>query len=446
MGGVSSSVRTRLPLALWIASAVFIVYGTSIPFNFVSSRAAAAGHFARVVWNPFVSPETHHRVSIPDFVSNILLFTPFGCFGVWALGRPRLGAAKIAVLAVLSLLLSASVEIAQLFTVDRISSLADVLANTLGGVAGAAAGLAIGTSAAALIANAAEAGLADVPAFFPLLMAALLVCAGAWEPFDITLDVGSVMPKLRLFFHDPVQFGMFSDEGISLLQHLLFSGTLIVWLKQVRVRSSVRIAAAIGVVTAIACEGAQLFIAARMPGLWDAAIGVVGVLAGLAAGVDFWRTRRSPSPARWCAGLFTLTAIGVAMQQLSPFTLVHGALRPFQWMPFLNYYVFTTSETVSHSAELLLSYMPLGFGIAVAVHARWPRFWTVTGLAFVIAAPVEFLQRFIGGRFPDVTDIGMSLAGAWLGLWIGTRGWALFEEQVALLRRSGPPAGLRSAR
>jgi VanZ family protein len=446
MGRLRAARRTKLPLVLWIGSAIFIVYGTTIPFNFVSGRGDAVAHWARVVWNPLISPDTRHRVSIPDFVGNVLLFAPFGCFGVWALSRLRSAAAKVALLVVLSALLSASVEVAQLFTVDRVSSMADVLANTLGGLGGAVAGLALGASAGALIASAADAGLTEAPAFFPFVVAALLLCAGAWEPFDVTLDIGSVVPKLRLFLQDPMQFGMFSDEGIALLQHLLFAGALVVWLKQVRVRSSLRIAATIGVVAAIGCEAGQLFIAARMPGVWDAIVGVVGVVAGLGAGVDVWRSRRSPGLFRWCVGVFTLTAIGVVMQQLSPFDVLHGSVRPFQWMPFLNYYTLTTGQTVSHSAELLLSYLPLGFALALAVRKPWEGFVMVTALALTIAVPVEYLQRFIGGRFPDVTDIGLSVAGAWLGRWIATSGWALFDEQLALVNRRPAMPGLPSAR
>src|SRR5215831_17357408 len=196
MDRLSDARRTKLPLVLWIGTAIFIVYGTTIPFNFVASRADAAANWARVVWNPLISPDTGHRVSIPDFVSNILLFTPFGCFGMWALRRHRSAIGKIALLAALSAILSAAVEVAQLFTIDRVSSMADVLANTLGGAAGAIGGLIVGASAAATIANAAAAGLTDATAFFPFVVATLVLCAGAWEPFDVTLDVGSVVPKL----------------------------------------------------------------------------------------------------------------------------------------------------------------------------------------------------------------------------------------------------------
>jgi VanZ family protein len=435
MGRVSGAARTKLPLILWIGTALFIVYGTTIPFNFIPRRELALEHWTRILWNPLLSPDTGHRVSIPDFVSNILLFTPFGCFGMWAIGRPRSLAARAALLVVLSAVLSTGVEIAQLYTVDRISSLADVFANTLGGLAGAVAGIVLGASTRAIVGNAAEAGFTDAAAFYPFLIAALVLCAGAWEPFDVTLDVGSILPKLRQFLHDPVQFGTLSDEGLALLQHLLFASVLVVWLKQSRVHSAVKIALTIGVLTAVGCEGGQLFIAARMPGLWDAAVGVAGVLVGVAAGVDFWKSRRSPTPGRWCVGLFGLTAIGVAMQQLSPFHIVRDGLRPFQWMPFLNYYAFTTGQTVSHSAELLLSYIPLGFGLAVAIRSSIARFSTVTALALVIAVPVEYLQQFVGGRYPDITDIGLSVAGAWLGMWLATSGWALFNAEVARLPR-----------
>lgn len=423
--------RSKLPAILWAATAAFIVYGTTIPFNFVPDRATALAHWMRVSWNPLVSPDTGSRVSIPDFVSNILLFTPFGCFGAWALRRPRSAVERALFLTGLSLALSASVETLQLFTMDRTSSLADVLANTLGGFAGAIGGLLVGTTAEGFVSAAAAAGLTDAVAFFPLIVATAVVCAGAWEPFDATLDVGSVVPKVRSLLHDPLQMGPLTDEGLSILQHLLFTSALVVWLKEIRVRHAARIAATAGVIVAVGLEGSQLFIGARMPGGWDALVGAVGSLLGVAVGCALPKIRR---PALWCAGVFGLTAIGVAMQQWSPFVLA-PVDRPFQWIPFLNYYVFTTSETVSHSAELMLSYFPLGFAVALTIGARGARLAAVVLAALVIAVPVEYGQEFIGGRYPDITDIGLSVAGACFGLWTATAGWRRFGAQLALISR-----------
>jgi VanZ family protein len=237
------------------------------------------------------------------------------------------------------------------------------------------------------------------------------------------------MGKLHGFLADPIQLGVPTDEVLSFLQHLLFTSTLVVWLEEIRIGPAKTVAAFVGVVVALGAEAAQLFISARMPGLWDAGIGMAGALAGIPLGVSFLKAKKNPL---WWAGVFVLTLVGVAMQQLSPFR--PGVdVQPFQWFPFLNYYSFTRSETVSHAAELLLSYFPLGFAFALATGRRRKRFHVVLGAALVIAAPVEYLQRYIEGRFPDITDIALSLAGAWLGAWTATQGWRLFDEQMALV-------------
>jgi len=254
---------------------------------------------------------------------------------------------------------------------------------------------------------------------------------GAWEPFDVTLDVSSVFSKITIFLHDPWQAGPPSDEVVSFLQHLLFTSMLVVWLQQVRVRSAAAIAAVVGTVVGVGAEASQLFIAERMPGLSDAVVAVAGALAGVPIGLMF---RKRTAPARWCTLLFAVTAIGVAMQQLSPFKLASEP-QPFQWMPFLNYYVITSGNTVSHAFELLLSYFPLGFGLAMWVRNRRTRLAVVVSAALVIAVPVEYLQQFIAGRYADITDIGLSVLGAWLGSWTATEGWRLFDAQIISRRR-----------
>ena len=429
VGGLTDTGRTKLPLVLWIASAAFIVYGTTIPFNFIHDRRLLADHLARLTWNPLIAADTGSRVSIPDFVSNILLFSPFGFFGVWALARPRSLGTRILVVVTLGFLLTSAVEALQLLTIDRTSSMSDVFANTAGALAGAVVAVLLSTFIEGFLRTVSAAGIASVPSFFPLVVATLVLVAGALEPLDVTIEVGSVVPKLREIIANPIRFGVPTDEGGSFLQHLLVSSTLFVWLQETRIGQPEIVAALTGSVVAFALEAGQVFIGARTPSLWDAGIGVSGALAGIPIGLAFLKSRKRPL---WWVGVFALTAIGVAMQQLSPFTPSETP-RSFQWIPFLNYYAFTTSETVSHSAELLLSYLPLGFAFALASRRRRKRLRVVLGAATVIAVPVEFLQQYVGGRFPDVTDIALSLAGAWLGAWIATGGWRLFDEQIALV-------------
>jgi hypothetical protein len=57
-------------------------------------------------------------------------------------------------------------------------------------------------------------------------------------------------------------------------------------------------------------------------------------------------------------------------------------------------------------------------------------------VSLIVAAPVEYGQGWIVGRYPDITDIAMSGVGGLLGAWAGTDGEAMFDEVVASLRRS----------
>ena len=403
--------RSRLPRVLWALSAAFILYGTTMPFRFVTDSQTVLAHVERMTLNPFISPDTGGRLSMPDVVSNILLFVPFGVFGVWARPRARSVVSRIVFLTVLGAALSAGVETLQLFTLDRTSSVGDLCANTLGVFAGGVFGTLLRTSGGIALENVNASGVANAAAFYPLLIATLLLCAGVLEPFDVTLDVGSVVSKIRALLHDPWQGGPVSDEGISLLQHLLFGSTLLLWMEQVRVRRAVVVAAAVGALAAIGLELSQLFIGDRMPGGSDALVGIVGSFCGLAVTRALTVITRRPF---WCAGLFVLTAIGVALQQLTPFT-AGPQTHPFQWVPFLNYYDFTTSEKVSHSAELLLSYFPLGFAVAMTVRRPSARLATALAATLLIAAPVEVLtavhRRALSRHHGHCAVSGRCLAG-----------------------------------
>lgn len=433
--------RSRLPLVLWLGTAIFIVYGTTIPFRFVSDPQSFAQHVAYLRNSFWATFAPGHHVSGPDFVSNVWLFTPFGCFGMWALRRPRSRIVRALLLTVLSCALSASVEALQLFTLDRVSTASDILGNTAGGAIGAVAGIMLRTTASGLLNAGTARGIIQNAAFYPFLAALILVCAGAWEPFDVTIDVGSVVPKVRSFLHDPIQHSAISDEGVSFTQHLLFTAALYVWLMALKDRDAARRAAIVGVAAAFALEGSQIIIGSRMPGLWDAGVAAAGALAGIPIGVIYLRRRFSPI---WPLVLIGATLAAAAIQQLSPFVPVAGDPRRFEWMPFLNYYQFTTSQTVSHCAELLLTYMPLGFGLALAAWAPRARWLFPLCAALAIAAPLEYLQRFVGGRYPDVTDIAMSLAGAWIGAWTATRGWQLFAADMKVISSHPAAAAPRS--
>ena len=116
---------------LWAIFCLFIVYGATIPFHFTSDLAAVREHLQRVSLNPFMSPATGRRVSIPDVVQNVLLFVPFGVLGMLG-SRVQPAMLRVAWVTLLGAALSTFVEAVQLFTTDRVSAVSDVLTNTTG--------------------------------------------------------------------------------------------------------------------------------------------------------------------------------------------------------------------------------------------------------------------------------------------------------------------------
>jgi VanZ family protein len=120
-------------MLVFLLVVAFILYGSLYPFQF-RARPAETDVFAYLLstWHDW-----DHRA---DLVSNVLLYLPFGFFGVCALGR---WAAVPIVLA--AAVLSAGVELAQFHDQGRVTSMGDVYANTIGGAVGVVAALAAGT-------------------------------------------------------------------------------------------------------------------------------------------------------------------------------------------------------------------------------------------------------------------------------------------------------------
>src|SRR5258706_16004530 len=66
------TVRRRWLLWLWFGYLLFILYGVSLPFDI-------DWHQAPHKWQDFiVHPLDAEKLSLPDFLSNFLLFVPFG--------------------------------------------------------------------------------------------------------------------------------------------------------------------------------------------------------------------------------------------------------------------------------------------------------------------------------------------------------------------------------
>jgi glycopeptide antibiotics resistance protein len=415
----------RLARALWILFTLFIVYGTTIPFDFRVDWSGAMDKLAHLPLDPLISPDTGRRVSMTDEVQNVLLFIPFGALGVLATrSRRRSSLRRLIFVTGLAVALSASVETLQLFSADRVTSVGDVTTNVAGAILGGLAALAGRDLLDRAMGRLRMTGITDTEAFYPAMVFAVLLCVAAWEPFDVTLDVGTIVSKLRMLHRDVWQYGgVLTDEGVEIIRYGLFAGFAAAWLRAIgRHRAAIE-AATLGVIAAFALEGCQILITSRMPALEDAVVHASGALLGVA----LWTMRpRVTAPRLWIAALILATAIASATQNLSPFTL-EVARRPMWWFPFLGYYEHTTFETVSTVIELMLIYFPVGFCMARAWHGSKATRWAVL-VTIAMALPIEWTKGWIVSRYPDVTNVAVGAAGAWLGAWAGQAGARFFAS------------------
>jgi len=341
----ASSVPQRTALLLWLGLSVFIVYGSTVPFRFTANTAFASTKLSRVSLKPWISPETGRRVSIPDVFQNLVLFVPFGAFGILSARTPTLR--RVVWITLLAAAFSMTIETMQLFTRDRIASVSDIVANTAGALIGALLARQFSTDWSNVVARAADSELVRRDALYPATIAALGLCAAAWQPFDAAIDVSSWVGKVRMLRHDVWQIGPVRDEGIAIVRYALFGFAACAW-----TRRPVWSALA-GAGAAFALEASQIAITSRMPGLEDALVGAIGAVVGTL----IWMSCQSFSDRGLRARLLLALLIvsTVAGQMVAWFTTSSALV--FSAQPNDN----TAVTKITTTVDLFLVYFPIGF-------------------------------------------------------------------------------------
>ena len=118
---------------LWLLFTLFIFYGALIPFDFAFNNEQIISKIRHFHWVPFVDADGS-RHSIPDVVQNILFFIPFGFLGVLSFVRNKLFA--LFLVPFFGFIISLNIEILQLTTRDRNTSITDLVSNTIGATVG----------------------------------------------------------------------------------------------------------------------------------------------------------------------------------------------------------------------------------------------------------------------------------------------------------------------
>lgn len=328
------------------------------------------------VFHAWGTPET--SLQFGDTALNLALYFPLGASGYLAFRR-RMGPLLASLMpVVLGFALSTSIEMAQLFQPARICNTLDILFNTAGSVIGVGAGR-IYAAGVRKWADAARRRLPD-PA-----SVALLVCwiSYLFFPFIPTAGRADIAHRTDLFFQS------------SLAAPARIAWAAMAWLVAGRLlyASGIQVAWPWLALTAIAIP-LQIFIPGRQPAIWD----MIGAAAGCLL-FHFWG--RQARPASWIAAfvLFVLVFHG-----LSPFRFA-GEPREFSWIPFsgllaskwqIGAVVLLEKTFFYGGAVWVLRSAKLNFGAAIAIVAA------VLGI-------VEWWQRYLPGRTPEVTDPVMAV-------------------------------------
>ena len=406
--------------------ALFIVYATTIPFNFIRDPAQVRAKLATVQWNPLKRADGRH-VSIPDAVQNVMLFIPFGVLGGLACRRGATSRARIvAIVGAAGAGLSAVVETLQLLTVDRVAAMADVMTNGLGAAGGALVAREGRQRMLAVIrAHVTSPWMTNRWTYATLCAVGVLVVS-AWQPFDLTLDVSTVGSKVRALTRDPWQRGPWTDEGGAVVLYALTTLVVAKWLDASGAALVPLKAALAAAVLAIGLESSQALVGSRTPSGWDATVRLAGVAVGLVL-VPVMRVFDRMLP--WLALLFTACVAGAAILTWSPFQII-AERQPFAWFPFLGYYGNNWFPAVSHVIELALIYFPFGFVLGMS---RPPRQAMKAAVLMSLGAAIiiEYGQSWFVGRHADVTDVAFSALGGGLGAWLSGHGADLFERTRA---------------
>jgi glycopeptide antibiotics resistance protein len=432
---------------IFVLAALFIVYATSVPFDF--SRAPT---LADAEWIPFWDLGRNQRASIPDVVQNIALFLPYGFFAILAFPALYRRGLVLGVLftALLGTALSLGVEIIQTMSAFRTTSATDLVTNTAGAGAGALGARIYEDYAAGWARKNAAAILRTQPGLLIVLGFAVATFFAMLAPFLPSLDVGMTRAKVRLLIDHPLgtkPIGSLLFDAV-LFAGLAFAATLELpayaakrgWLpfdhRSVPAAPAAAFAAALVGAWAIALEAAQLPLIHHNPGLREALVNVAGAGGGalaalLAVGAKPIRAEHELGrwTRRWAPLVLAFAVVLPAVRALAPFQLreAQEVLAELEWrrfLPFWSLFVHLTMSTFTNVFEAAATYLPLGYALA----ALGRRGATVFLVALLLAEPLELAQLAIEGRTFDVTEGLLAATGALAGAWLFRRLLALAEE------------------
>ncbi len=437
----------------WLALAVFAltIYGSLIPFHFKpQSLDEAFATFRKITFSApgDVGARGDWNISIALFTTLSFVF-----MGMFCVDRPRADTLRAAPLvAIFCAFLSLLIEFVQVYFPPRTVSVNDLIVQAAGGCLGTVAWLGGGQRITKWVRRLGSAmGVAGLarrlwPGYLVLLVIVQLM------PFDFTVSFAELAAKYDNHGIALVPFANLLSKGVpELIGKVFIHGLCFAPLGFLRVLALDQAARArkpwlavftFGLAVSSLVEGLQLFVFTRVCDTTDIITGTAAVALGWYAGgifCDYWgkflqkpNMRLTPDwhPMVWTA--LTLTWLATILYfHWTPFDfttdparftadsedLTQYGLRRFSWLPLVDYYWGNKYNALDQFIKKTLSFMPLGFLIALGRRKLYQSgtTWLVISVALTAALLVETGRYFLPARGPSSTDLLISCFGAWLG-------------------------------
>ena len=476
---------------LWLA---FVLYGTSLPFDFDVSHRSVQRGWQHARWKLFRDPDGS-APSRSDLVSNVLLFVPVGLLvylwlappGVWRPGA-LIGALGVAALT------SAAVELAQLASPSRCTSATDWVTNVGGAMLGAVGGAIYNRWLRRVAMRRARFLAARQTVRLAMILYVGVLVVAQLTPWDVSIDWSDLKKGFKrtniVLWHTPPQrrywWQVFREmrglepvtAGAPVSERLRTPAQRLNW-TVVQARSAWLFAIAAflitysrrrysgsGLFTAAAwgCIGTLLLsvlievlqwgIVSSRTDVSDVAVAGLGALCGAAAGaVYLWRLPTThPEALRRARRLAGAVMIAFVVLHLAdsarPFEFAQPA-RPVServiWVPFQSHYRYTGMQAARDLLGATFAFLPIGFMAYLLIRTRRPdpahaaveratrrAVGRTLLMSLLVAVWAETVQFWLPARYPDTTDLLCAVVGAWLGTLLCR--WYLDVEH-----RWGPP-------
>lgn len=349
----------------------FILYGSLYPFAFYARPGSALAYLlsTRLDWD-------HPG----DLISNVLLYTPFGFFGVCAFPR------RVVPIILAGALLATSMELLQFYDRGRVTSMGDVYADSIGAMVGAAAATLVGLGMRWPFVRA----LRDDPA------AALVLLM--WFGYRLYPYVPVTGP--HKYVHALVPVILAPRPDILTVARFVFAWMGVGAILQALYGPNRLVLTFLLVATAEFVG--RVMIIDRVAQLAD--------LLGIAGALLLWllvlrRTRHRLT-------IVTTAFIGmIIILRLAPFTFIPPP-HAFGWVPFLSFMRGSIDVAVQAFCEKFFAYG----GLIWLLCQRGLRLPVATTLTAALLFATSWAERYVPGRTAEITDAVMALVigGAFL--------------------------------